>query len=218
MNYQLARNHMVNQQVRPWHVLNETVLNVMSGIPRELFVPPEYIELAYSDSDIPIGSQQTMLPPKTVGRVLQALQINTNEKVLEIGTGTGYITACLAQLARDIVSVEIDANLLESANKTLNQLDCRGVLLECGNAVMGWENESPFDAILVTGSYPLGVPQSLCEQLAEKGGRLLAFCGQGSAMEAVLIIRHGNDYTTTSLFETSVPALIHAPIPAQFTF
>jgi len=218
MNYQLARTHMVNQQVRPWHVLNETVLNVMSGIPRELFVPPEYLELAYSDLDIPIGLEQTMLPPKTVGRVLQALELNGHEKVLEIGTGSGYITACLAQLTREIVSVEIHATLLESANKTLNQLDCRGILLECGNAVMGWDNDSPFDAILVTGSYPLGVPQSLCAQLAEKGGRLLAFCGQGSAMEAVLITRQGAHYTTTSLFETSVPALVHAPMPAQFTF
>jgi protein-L-isoaspartate(D-aspartate) O-methyltransferase len=219
MNFQLARTNMVAQQVRPWHVMNENVLSVLSQVPREAFVSPLYHQVAYSDTDIPLLEGQTMLSPKVVGRALQALALHGKENVLEVGTGTGYVTACLSKMASKITSVEIFPELFSIAEKNLNALNCRYLNLNLGNAVLGWESEAPYDAIIITGSYPLGVPEKVCEQLKIKGGRLFAIIGEAPTMKAVLIERFGNfDYTTTTLFETVVPALVHAPLQQRFQF
>lgn len=219
MSFQQARANMVAQQVRPWHVINENVLTVLSQIPRETFVPKAYQHLAYSDTDIPLDEGQTMLSPKIVGRALETLNLQGKESVLEVGTGTGYVSACLSKLAGKVTSVEILPNLLSQAEKNLNLLNCHHINLAQGNAVFGWESEAPYDAIIITGSYPLGVPEKVCEQLKIKGGRLFAIIGDAPSMKAVLIERFGNfDYTTTTLFETVVPALIHAPVPKKFQF
>ena len=219
MNFQLARTNMVEQQIRPWHVLDDNVLEALTLIPRELFVPLAFHELAYSDTDIPIGEGQTMLSPKIVGRALQALSLGSHEKVLEIGTGTGYLTACLSKLVHTVISVEIQESLLKQAEKTLSALHCRNVTLEKGDAVFGWEAYAPYDAIVVTGSYPMGVPKKVCEQVKPITGRIFAICGQGPAMQGVLIERLSKvEYRTQTLFETVVPALQHAPHPKVFQF
>ncbi len=214
----MARSNMVAQQVRPWHVVSENVLTAMMQVPRENFVPLAFHNLAYSDTDIPLSEGQTMLSPKVVGRALQSLVLTGQEKVLEVGTGTGYVTACLSKLVEEVISVEIQPTLLAQAEINLRALQVRNLTLTQGDAVLGYEDNAPFDAIFVTGSYPLGVPQKICEQLKIKG-RLFAITGLAPTMRAVLIERHGkNDYTTNALFETVVPALIHAPQPKQFQF
>ncbi len=218
MNFQLARSNMVAQQVRPWHVLSEQVLSAMLQIQRENFVPLSFHNLAYTDTDIPLTEGQTMLPPKVVGRALQALNLTGQEKVLEVGTGTGYVTACLSKLANEIVSVEIQPTLLAQAQMNLKALNVRNLTLAQGDGVFGWEDYAPYDAIVVTGSYPLGVPEKICEQL-RTGGKLFAFTGMAPTMKAVLIERHGkSQYSTSMVFETVVPALIHAPQPKKFQF
>lgn len=218
MNDEVARHNMVSQQVRAWQVLDEQVLAVLSAIAREQFVPDAFRHLAYSDTDIPLPEGQTMLSPKVVGRALQALHIRTHEKVLEIGTGTGYVTACIAKLAQLVVSAEIKPTLLAIAEKNLRAFPQKNIILEKADAVFGLEEYGPFDVIVATGSYPLGVPESLCAQL-NNDGRLFAICGEGTAMEAVLVERkNSSTFVTTSLFETSVMPLIHAPVSSKFQF
>lgn len=219
MNFHIARVNMVEQQVRPWHVLNDEVLQAMSIIPREQFVPEQYVNLAYSDTEIPIGQGQTMLSPKIVGRALQSLKLRPHDKVLEIGTGTGYVTACLSKLVHSVISIELDASLLKQAEKQLSQLHCRNITLEQGDGVLGWESYAPYDAIIITGSYPLGIPKTVCEQVKPNTGRVFGFSGLAPAMEALLIDRTSKtDYHTHSLFETVVPALVNAPKPTAFHF
>lgn len=217
MNFQQFRTNMVTQQVQPWSVFNERVLTVLSQLPRETFVPPAFVNLAYSDTDIPLLEGQTMLSPKVVGRALEVLQLTGNEKVLEIGTGTGYMTACLSKLCASVTSIEINATLLSQAEKNLSAVNCKNVTLELGNGILGWESMAPFDVIVVTGSYPMGVPQVVCEQLLP-GGRLFCFCNNAPTMHALLIERHDQQYQSKILFETVVPALIHAPVPQKFEF
>lgn len=217
MNFDLARDNMVMQQVRPWQVLDDKVIKVMANIPRECFVPKAYQALAYSDTDIPSDEGQTLLSPKVVGRALQAMDFTGTEKVLEIGTGTGYVTACLSQLAHSVVSVEIHESLLAIARKELAHIGCENVTLLHQDGVLGVEAYAPYDVIVVTGSYPLGVPEALCQQL-KTHGRLFAICGQAPSMQAIKMARDQNAYRTTCLFETVVPELIHAPQPEKFTF
>ncbi len=217
MNFDHARNNMVTQQVRPWEVFNENVLRVMAGIPRELFVPTQYQAVAYTDTDIPMGEGQTLLSPKVVGRALQAMGFSGNEKVLEIGTGTGYVTACLSQLAQTVVSVEIHASLLATAKQLLANLQCHNVTLLHQDGILGVDQLAPFDVIVVTGSYPLGVPEAVCQQL-KPNGRLFAICGQAPTMQAMKITRDQNEYRQSTLFETVVPHLLHASQPEKFQF
>lgn len=218
MNFEVARANMVAQQVQPWQVVSKEVLQTLAQIPRENFVPASFLNLAYSDMDIPIAEGQTMLSPKVVGRALQAFNFTGQESVLEVGTGTGYVTACLTKLAKTVISVEIQPTLLAQAKRHLEVMHCRNLTLIEGNAVFGWESEAPYDAILITGSYPLGVPEKVCEQL-KIGGKLFAVTGSAPSMQATLIERHEKSrYTTQTLFETVVPALVHAPQPKQFQF
>ncbi len=218
MNFQQSRANMVMQQVRAWHVIDEKILSVMTEISRENFVPLAFHNLAYSDTDIPLSEGQTMLSPKVVGRALQALNLKGHEKVLEVGTGTGYVTACLAKLADDIISVEIQPTLLAQAELNLKTCSSRKLTLTQGDGVFGWADSAPYDVIFVTGSYPLGVPEKICEQL-KPNGRLFAITGIAPSMRAVVIEYHGkSEFTTHTLFETVVPALIHAPQPKKFQF
>ncbi len=219
MDFQQARHNMIEQQVRPWFVTNTRVLDVMQEISREMFVPPQYANLAYCDTDIPLSEGQTMLAPKIVGRALQALNIQASDTVLEIGTGTGYVTACLGRLAAQVISIEIFETLLTVAQRKLSgNREMEHVLLKQGNGLEGYEPQAPYDAIFITGALPLGVPDTLCQQLNEKGGRLFAFCGQAPAIHAVLIERNQNNFVTHSLFETAVPTLLHAAQPEKFVF
>ncbi len=218
MNYALLRTNMIQQQIRPWSVLDNTVLEIMAKIPREKFVPPAFSKLAYSDTDIPLEGGYTMLSPKVVGKGLQALNLSPLDKVLEVGTGTGYVTACLCELAKEVISLEISESLMALAEKNLKALSYTNVKFIKENGVFGWKKEAPYDAIFVSGSYPLGVPGEICAQLNPNGGRLFAFCGQAPAMEAVLITRTEKNYSTQKLFETVVSALNGAAHAPQFQF
>ncbi len=213
-----ARHNMIEQQVRPWNVLDERVLRVLGELPREAFVPDAYQALAYADIDIPIGTDTCMLAPKVVGRMLQALQVRDGEKVLEIGPGTGYITACLARLGGRVLGVEIDPDLAEGARERLQAMQLRRVEVRTADAMAGPLDAGPFDVIAVTGSVPTEEPLPMLLQQLAPGGRLFVIVGEDPVMEARLETRVGSDLRRQSLFETSVPALRNVPEPERFVF
>lgn len=218
-NIAKARFNMIQQQIRPWNVSDERVLAVMGEMPREDFVPEGYRRLAYADIEIPIDEGQIMLAPKMVGRLLQALGIRPDHKILEIGTGTGYVTACLARLGGRVVSFEIHAGLAERARSVLQGLGLKRVSVETGNALDGPVHGAPFNAIAVTGSLPTGDGLEGLQAQLTIGGRLFAVVGEDPAMEAVLITRIENQkFRRESLFETSIPALQMVPEPERFVF
>ncbi len=212
MNLKQARFNMVEQQIRPWEVLDQRVLDRLVAVPREEFVPPAFKNLAYADIQIPIGQGQSMLPPKIEGRLLQALSLKKSDRVLEIGTGTGYLTVVMAALAEHVCSVDIFPELRRLADYHLEN-----VSLEEGDAALGWSEGAPFDAIAITGSLP-SLPKAFLEAL-KIGGRLFAVLGQAPAMEAVRIIRVGEqEWSREGLFETHIPPLLHSETTQKFTF
>jgi protein-L-isoaspartate(D-aspartate) O-methyltransferase len=214
-----ARFNMIEQQIRPWGVLDDRVLRVMSEIRRELFVPDAYQALAYADIDIPLGEHGNMLSPKVVGRMLQALKLREGDKVLEIGTGTGYVTACLARLGASVVSIEIDPALAEGARARLEAMQLRRVEVITGDAMAGPVDGGPFDIIAVTGSLPTEEPLPMLRGQLTEGGRLFAVVGEPPVMEALLETRiHGGDVRREGLFETAVPSLQNVPQPERFVF
>ncbi len=213
----LARHNMVEQQVRPWEVLDQKVLDVLEAVPREDFVPPEWRNLAYADEFIPLPGGEVMLPPRIEARLLQALDVQPEETVLEVGTGSGYFTALLAKLARHVYSVEIDPELSASAGEKLREHGIANVTLEVGDAARGWDRHAPYNAIAITGSLP-ELPDAFREQLTI-GGRLVAIVGEAPVMEAVLIRRLGeSEWSEEFLFETVVPPLKNAPGTNRFRF
>lgn len=218
MNYQLARRNMIEQQLRTWHTLNAEVLHIIGNIPREDFVPPEYRLCAYGDFEIPLIQNQRMLCPNVVGRALEALQITPQDKVLEIGTGTGYVTACLAAQAQSVVSIDIFPELLALAKQNLKPWHQGSITLIEGNGALGWQSLAPYDVIFVSGAYPEGIPDALIAQL-KPGGRLFAICGQAPRMEALLLKQIPAGQTKiTHLFETCVPPLLNVPCLPVFRF
>lgn len=214
-----ARFNMIEQQIRPWGVLDERVLAVMAEVKRELFVPDAYQGLAYADIEIPIGDAGRMLPPKIVGRMLQALEIRDSDKILEIGTGTGYVTACLARLGGRVTSIEIDPMLADAARERLQAMQLRRVEVATGDALAGAIDGGPFDVIAVTGALPDEEALPMLRQQLTDGGRLFAVVGETPLMEAMLETRisHGN-HRRVGLFETSLPILQNTPQPERFVF
>ncbi len=213
----LARHNMVEQQIRPWEVLDQKVLDVLEAVPREDFVPAEWRNLAYVDEFIPLPGGEVMLPPRIEARLLQALDVQPEETVLEVGTGSGYFTALLAKLARHVYSVEIDPELSASAGEKLREHGIANVTLEVGDAARGWDRHAPYNAIAITGSLP-ELPDAFREQLTI-GGRLVAIVGEAPVMEAVLIRRLGeSEWSEEFLFETVVPPLKNAPGANRFRF
>jgi protein-L-isoaspartate(D-aspartate) O-methyltransferase len=214
-----ARFNMIEQQIRPWNVADDRVLSVMSEIPRERFVPDAYRSLAYADIEIPIGDGQSMLAPKVVARMLQALGVKENDKILEIGTGTGYPTACLSRLGGRVLSFEIQEGLAEQARETLGALQTERLDVRVGDGLAEPLEGQLFDVIALTGSVPSDQPLEALRQRLTAGGRLFAIVGDEPVMEAVLVTRvSGNDFRRESLFETSVPALDKVPEPERFVF
>ncbi|MDV3238835.1 MAG: protein-L-isoaspartate O-methyltransferase [Gammaproteobacteria bacterium] len=212
-----ARYNMIEQQIRPWDVLDQRVLDVIAATPREAFVPERYrTTLAFSDFSIPLEHGQYMMPPKLEGRLLQALALRPTDRVLEIGTGSAYLTACLARLAAQVVSVDIFADFKYAAERKLAGQGITNVDLRVEDAAAGW-NGSEFDAIAITGSLPV-LHEGFHRSLAV-GGRLFVIVGRPPIMEALLITRVAPDqWTTESLFDTAVPPLLNAPEPARFRF
>lgn len=216
MNFDLARFNMIEQQIHTWEVLDRRVLEVLANTPRENFVPPQYRTLAFADLNIPLGHGQTMMTPKVEGRVLQALDIKPTDRILEVGTGSGYLTACLAKLGQHVYSVEFFPELKQAAEEALSAHGIRNVTLQVGDAATGWDRQAPYDVIVVTGSLPV-LPAGFRESLAV-GGRLFVIVGESPVMEALLITRISeNDWAQESLFEIDLPPLVNAPRPQQFS-
>lgn len=216
MNTDFARQQMVKQQARAWEVYSDSVLNVLKNVPREQFVPAAYEALAFADTEIPLAHGQFMMTPTIEGRALQALQLNGTESVLEIGTGSGFLTACLATLAGQVSSVDLYDSFLSDAKLKLDAIGISNVdLLQ-----MDATQELPdglFDAIVVTGSMQLFDPR-LTESL-NPDGKLFVVVGDAPAMTAKLVTKTGsNDWQTESLFETELAALVNGALPPQFSF
>lgn len=216
MNIDYARRQMVHQQVRGWNVYDENVLAVMQSVPRESFVPPEYGALAFADTEIAIGHGQYMMTPTIEGRVLQALGLSGDERVLEIGTGSGFLTACLARLAAHVTSIDLFDDFLQAAADRLADCDISNVELSTMDAMESLP-DGVFDAIAVTGSVQHFEPRFV-DALAPDG-KLFIVVGDAPTMEAKLVQRtEQNDWQTTSLFETALAPLVNGALPPQFSF
>ena len=212
-----ARFNMIEQQIRTWEVLDPVVLDLLKKVPREAFVPAQCAGLAFADLEIPIGHGESMLSPQIEGRILQALEIGKNDTVLEIGTGSGYLTALLATLAKQVVSVEAIAELSETAQQRIRQQGITNVVLEIGDAANGWNKLAPYDVIVFTGSLPVA-PESVQQSLTV-GGRMFAVIGEAPVMQATMIRRiSANSFKRDVLFETCLPALNNAPQLQRFEF
>jgi len=217
MNIEQARFNMIEQQIRPWEVLDPQVLDLLFVVKREDFTPPAYRNLAFADMEIPLGSGQVMLAPKIEAKMLQELVLKKTDKVLEIGTGSGYMAALLAARAEHVVTVESRPELAATAKENLERAGVANVTVEIGNGAEGWSQRGPYDAIVVSGSLPV-VPASLLKQL-RVGGRLAVVVGEAPVMEAQLITCTGEGiYNTVNLFETVIPALDGIETKASFTF
>jgi len=216
-DFERARFNMVEQQIRTWEVLDERVLEVIRNVPREAYVPERYRGVAYMDLRVPLPNGQYMLEPKVAARMLQAVDVKPSEQALEIGTGSGYVTACLAQLAAHVTSVEYFADLKELAARNLAAQNVSNVTLEVGDASKGWDDGRRYDVIVVTGSLP-ELHQGFHKSLTI-GGRLVLAVGQGLGMlnEVLLITRVAEDqWATQSLFDTYIEPLINAPRTVAF--
>lgn len=212
-----VREQMVSQQLRTWDVLDDAILDAVRTVPRESFVPEGWQGVAYADVDIPLPGGERMLPPKIVGRILQALKVVPGEQVLEVGTGSGFLTACLARLGADVQSVEISAELVERARGALIAAGIAGPQLRRADIFTELGGTPRYDAIALTGSLP--VADARFEAMLKDGGRLFVVVGEGPAMEARLITRTaGGGREVQSLFETQLPALINAPRTEGFRF
>jgi len=217
MNLEQTRFNMVAQQIRTWNVLDDNVLDLLYKIKREEFVPAENRAMAFVDMEIPLGYGQVMLTPKMEARILQELHIKKTDKILEVGSGSGYLTALLADQGAHVYSVEIIPELKTMAENNLKAHEITNITIELGDAARGWSKNEPYDVIVLTASTPV-LPDAFQKNL-NPGGRLFAIVGEDPVMEALLItcISPG-EFTTTKLFETSTPPLINALQPTRFTF
>jgi protein-L-isoaspartate(D-aspartate) O-methyltransferase len=217
MNTQQARFNMVEQQIRPWQVLDPQVLTVLSNVPRELFVPQAYQAMAYADTEIPLGHGETMVPPRVDARLMHDLQLTGTEKVLEIGTGSGYLAALLAGRAQRVVSLEINPELASNARNNLQRAGITNVDVRVANGNQGAAGDAPFDAIVLGGSVA-EVPQALLQQL-KVGGHLLAIVGQEPMMVATLYTRTADAaWSSKALWDHTAPRLQGFTEPTRFKF
>jgi protein-L-isoaspartate(D-aspartate) O-methyltransferase len=217
MDVERARFNMIEQQIRPWEVLDENVLAALRTVPRERFVPDAYRALAFADLQIPLGHGEVMMEPKVEARMVQELRLTGSERVLEVGTGSGYVTALTAHLGGDVVSVDIRPDFTASAGIRLRAHGFDNVSLVTGDGARGWDEGGPWDAIIVTGSLPI-LPDAFRTAL-KAGGRLVVIIGQDPVMEAVAIVRvDAETWHRESLFDTSIPPLLNAETPSRFRF
>lgn len=216
MNVDFARQQMVEQQIRAWDVLDQRVLDVFAETPREHYVPSNFVELAFADTEIPLGHGESMMTPTHEGRMLQALETGPRDRVLEVGTGSGFVTACLAQLGKKIVSIDIYADFIDAARQKLEHAGIGNVELFEMDAMRDLP-DGAFDVIAVTGSVEKFDPRFV-EALAP-GGRLFIVVGKGPAMDAKLITRSAeHDWHGESVFETCLKPLVNGSLPPQFAF
>ena len=217
MDFERARFNMVEQQIRPWEVLDQRVLDLLLRVRREEYVPEAYRALAFADLEIPLGHGEKMLQPKLEARMLQELVLKETDRILEVGTGSGYMTALLASLGGHVYSVEIIPEFSASAAARLAAHAITNVTLEVGDAARGWDKHGPYDAIVLTGSVPI-LPEAFQNSL-KPGGRLIAVVGEPPVMEAQLMTCvTAGVYRTVGLFETCIAPLRNALQPEKFVF
>jgi protein-L-isoaspartate(D-aspartate) O-methyltransferase len=216
MDMKIARQQMVEQQVRAWDVLDEAVLGILMDLPREQFVPSEFESMAFADTELPIGHEQSMMTPIVEGRLLQSLALRKTDNVLEIGTGTGFLTACLARLANSVTSIDIHDDFLQSAAVKLQDTGIANVELALMDATQQLP-DGQFDAIAVTASMPtldLRYVSAL-----KPGGRLFVVVGESPVMDALLIRPDSSkEWSAESVFETELAPNINCPPPVRFLF
>jgi protein-L-isoaspartate(D-aspartate) O-methyltransferase len=216
MNIEFARQQMVDQQIRTTDVMDATVQKVFRSVPREQFVATGFEALAFADTELPIGHGQFMMTPVVEGRALQALAVQPRDNVLEIGTGSGFLTACLARLSNTVTSLDIYDDFLEAAAANLADSGISNFELFNMDATQDLP-DAEFDAIAVTGSVQVYDPRYA--MALRPGGRLFIVVGTASSMEAMLVQRLADgDWRTSSLFETRLPALVNGTLPPQFSF
>lgn len=216
MNAEFARQQMIRQQVRAWDVYDHDILEVLAEVPRETFVPSGYESLAFADVEIPLAHGEMMMTPTIEGRVLQTLGLVGGENVLEIGTGSGFLTACLAKLAANVTSIDVHADFIESASANIAACGIENVNLAQMDGMLELPDET-FDAIAVTGSIQSFDPRFV--EALSIGGRMFIVVGDGPAMAAKLVIRtDDNDWHSETQFETSLAPLVNGSLPTQFLF
>ena len=217
MNTEQARFNMIEQQIRPWEVLDPSVLSLLSVVRREAYVPEAQRDLAFADVELPLGYGQSMLAPRVEARIMQELAIKNTDKVLEIGTGSGYMAALLAAKAEFVYSVEIVPELVEFARANLKRAGVANVSVDLGDGAHGWPLYAPYDVIVLSGSTPV-LPEAIQQQL-RIGGRLVAIVGEAPAMQVKLVTRTGEDaYTAITVFETVAAPLVNAQARSAFVF
>jgi protein-L-isoaspartate(D-aspartate) O-methyltransferase len=217
MNFEQARFNMVEQQIRPWEVLDPDVLGLLFEVKRELFVPAPHAALAFADMEIPIGHGEAMMQPKVEARILQELALRPEETVYEVGTGSGYLSALLARRARHVTSAEIHEDLHRAAAANLARAGAANVTLLLGDSARAPLSESAFDVIVLTGSTPV-LPEAFLDRL-NTGGRLFAVVGEAPVMKAVVATRGaGGAICRTEVFETILKPLVNAQAAARFRF
>lgn len=220
MNIEKARFNMIEQQIRPWDVLDQEVLDLLVVVKREAFVPPAHQNLAFMDTEIPLPGGENMLAPRVEARIMQELTVKKHENVLEIGAGSGYMAALLAHKARHVTTVEINPELKAMAQKNLADYGITNVDVALGDGAQGWANagsETPYDVIVLSGSVPV-LPDAILKQV-KVGGRIFAVIGESPAMSAQIISRVGESaYNTVKVFETDIKPLHNIVVPSHFVF
>ncbi|MEO1246135.1 MAG: protein-L-isoaspartate O-methyltransferase [Pseudomonadota bacterium] len=216
MNTEFARQQMIQQQVRAWDVFSSRVLDVLQTTPRERFVPAVYEALAFAETEIPIGHGETMLTPVIEGRILEALEIQPGDRILEVGTGTGFLTACLAKLGASVTSLDIHPEFLADARKTLEELGIDNVEFLQMDATRELP-DARFDAIAVSGS--LEAFDTRYTEILKPGGRLFVVTGNAPAMAArIVTLKDDAEWSSEVLFETSLRRLTNGALPPLFLF
>ncbi|WP_313953041.1 protein-L-isoaspartate O-methyltransferase [Accumulibacter sp.] len=217
MDMEQARFNMIEQQIRPWEVLDPEVLGLLAAVRREDFVPAAHRTLAFADIEMPLGNGQTMLQPKIEARILQEVALRNTDIALEVGTGSGHMAALLAAKAEYVYSVEIDPQLAERARQNLERAGVANVTVATGDASEGWPDPGPYDVIVISGSLS-ELPEAFLQQL-KIGGRLAVFIGEAPAMQARLITRTSEQaFNTINLFETVVAPLTTKKQRQRFVF
>lgn len=217
MNIEQARFNMIEQQIRPWNVLDQDVLDLLVVVKREDFVPAAYKTLAFVDTEIPLPGAEAMFTPKIEARILQEVAVKKHENVLEIGAGSGYMAALLAHKARHVTTVEINPELKDLAASNLANAGVSNVTVELGNGAEGWDKGAPFDVIVISGALE-SLPEAFLKQV-KVGGRIAAIVGQAPVMSAQVITRVSETaYDTVKVFETNVKMLSTSVKPSHFTF
>ena len=216
MNMEKARFNMIEQQIRTWAVLDDTVLRTMGSVPRDIFVSESLASLAYADIEVPLGHDEAMMFPRVEGRMLQELEISIDDNCLEIGTGSGYVTACMANMSNHVHSIDIYDDFLASAHQNLAEVNVPNVQLEKKDAFSNWETNKKYDVIAITGSIPEYLP--MFENLLKPEGRLFVVVGSNQVAHAMKVIRDGDDFIRSSLFETELKPLVGKEAKPTFHF